>query len=58
MAACSAVRSNLEQFVYQRLRGFLRRRHQLQSRANRRFSRPYICGALGVVSLTALDRGV
>jgi RNA-directed DNA polymerase len=52
------VRGNLEQFVYQRVRGFLRRRHQVQTRANRRFSRQYVFGELGVVALTALDRGV
>jgi RNA-directed DNA polymerase len=52
------VRGNLEQFVYQRMRGFLRRRHQVQTRANRRFSRQYVFGALGVVSLTTLDRHV
>lgn len=52
------VRDNLDAFVYQRIRGFLRRRHQVQTRANRRFSRQYVYGELGVVSLTALDRGL
>jgi RNA-directed DNA polymerase len=52
------VRDNLDAFVYQRVRGFLRRRHQVQTRANRRFSRQYVYGKLGVVSLTALDRGL
>jgi RNA-directed DNA polymerase len=52
------VRDNLDAFVYQRVRGFLRRRHQVQTRANRRFSRQYVYRELGVVSLTALDRGL
>ena len=52
------VRQNLESFVYQRVRGFLRRRHQVQTRASRRFSRRYVFRELGVVSLPALGKSV
>ena len=52
------VRPNLAAFVYQRRRGFLRRRHQVQTRASRRFSRRYVFRELGVVSLPALGRSV
>jgi len=52
------VRQNLEALVYQRVRGFLRRRPQGQTRAHRRFSRRYVCQALGVVSLPALGKSV
>ena len=52
------VRNNLEQFVYQRVRGFLRRRHQVQTRATRRFGRRYVFRELGVVSLARLSRTV
>jgi RNA-directed DNA polymerase len=52
------VRNNLDKFVYQRVRGFLRRRHQVQTRANRWFSRRYVFEELGVVSLPGLRRAV
>jgi RNA-directed DNA polymerase len=52
------VRQNLDAFVYQRMRGFLRRRHQVQTRANRRYPRRYVFTELGVVSLEALGRTV
>ena len=52
------VRQNLDAFVCQRMRGFLRRRHQIQTRATRRFSRRYIFEELGVVSLTTLGGSV
>jgi RNA-directed DNA polymerase len=48
------TRQNLDAFVYQRVRGFLRRRHQLQNRGARRFSRRYVFQELGVLSLKAL----
>jgi RNA-directed DNA polymerase len=48
------TRQNLDAFVYQRVRGFLRRRHQVQTRANRHFSRRYVYEELGVISLKAL----
>ena len=48
------TRQNLDAFVYQRVRGFLRRRHQVQTRANRRFPRRYVFQELGVLSLEAL----
>jgi RNA-directed DNA polymerase len=48
------TRQNLDAFVYQRVRGFLRRRHQLQNRGARRFSRRYVFQELGVLSLESL----
>jgi len=48
------VRAKLDRFVYERLRGFLRRRHQVQTRANRHFPQRYVFGKLGVISLKAL----
>jgi RNA-directed DNA polymerase len=48
------TRQNLDAFVYQRMRGFLRRRHQLQNRGARRFSRRYVFQELGVLSLESL----
>jgi RNA-directed DNA polymerase len=48
------TRQNLDAFVYQRVRGFLRRRHQLQNRGARRFSRRYVFQELGVLSLKSL----
>jgi RNA-directed DNA polymerase len=48
------VRAKLDRFVYERLRGFLRRRHQVQTRANRHFPQRYVFGQLGVLSLKAL----
>jgi hypothetical protein len=52
------VRQNLDAFVYQRMRGFLRRRHQVQTRANRRYPRRYVFEELGVVSLDVLGGSV
>ena len=40
------------------VRGFLRRRHQVQTRANRRFPQRYVFGKLGVISLKALGGSV
>ena len=51
-------RQNLDEFVYQRMRGFLRRRHQVQTRATRRYPRRYVFEELGVVSLNALGGSV
>jgi RNA-directed DNA polymerase len=48
------TRQNLAAFVYQRVRGFLRRRPQLQNRGARRFSRRYVFQELGVLSLESL----
>jgi RNA-directed DNA polymerase len=48
------TRQKLDDFVYQRVRGFLRRRHQVQTRATRHFSRPYVYEELGMISLKAL----
>ena len=52
------VRNNLDEFVSQRMRGFLRRRHQVQTRATRRSPRRYVFKELGVVSLAALGGSV
>jgi RNA-directed DNA polymerase len=52
------VRQNLDEFVYQRMRGFLRRRHQVRSRATRRYPRRSVFEELGVVSLAALGGSV
>jgi RNA-directed DNA polymerase len=52
------VRANLDAFVYQRVRGFLRRRHQVPTRATRRFPQRYVFGQLGVLSLKALGGSV
>ena len=48
------TREKLDDFVYQRVRGFLRRRHQLQNRGARRFSRRYVFQELEVLSLESL----
>jgi RNA-directed DNA polymerase len=48
------TRQKLDDYVYQRLRGFLRRRHQVQNRGVRRFSRRYVFQELGVLSLESL----
>jgi RNA-directed DNA polymerase len=48
------TRQKLDAFVYQRVRGFLRRRHQVQTRATRHFTRRYVYEELGVISLKAL----
>jgi RNA-directed DNA polymerase len=52
------ARANLDRFVYERMRGFLRRRHQVQTRATRRFPQHYVFGKLGVISLKALGGSV
>jgi RNA-directed DNA polymerase len=51
-------RAKLDRFVYERLRGFLRRRHQVQTRANRHFPQRYVFDKLGVISLKALGGSV
>jgi RNA-directed DNA polymerase len=48
------TRQKLDDFVYQRVRGFLRRRHQVQNRGVRRFARRYVFQELGVLSLESL----
>ena len=52
------VRQNPDEFVYQRMRVFLHRRHQVQTRANRHYPRRYVFAELGVVSLDALGGSV
>ena len=46
-AAYRAVRN----YVYESVRHFLRRRHQVQSRATNRFSKEAVFGELGVLGL-------
>lgn len=41
----------VDNFVYQRVRGFLRRRHKVSSRGTRRFSDEVVFGELGVLRL-------
>jgi RNA-directed DNA polymerase len=50
------ARQNMDRFVYDRMRYFLRRRHQVSSRGTRRFPRVHVFGELGVVSLNGLER--
>ena len=47
----------VDNFVYQRVRGFLRRRHKVQSRGPRRFSDEAVCGKLGVLRLRWVQLG-
>jgi len=47
----------VDQFVYQRVRGFLRRRHKLPSRGTRRFSDEVVFGQLGVLRLRRVQLG-
>lgn len=47
----------VDQFVYQRVRGFLRRRHKLPSRGTRRFSDAVVFGQLGVLRLRQVQLG-
>jgi len=51
-----SVRQKLDCFVYDRVRNFMRRRHQVRSRGTRRWSKEHVFGELGVVSLNALPR--
>jgi RNA-directed DNA polymerase len=50
------VRHNLDRFVANRMRQFLRRRNKLQTGGWRRFGPRQVFGELGVVSLEALPR--
>ena len=52
------TRQNLDRFVYDRVRYFLRRRNQVQPRGVRRYPRGFVFGELGVVSLNALPRSM
>ena len=47
----------VDNFVYQRVRGFLQRRHKVQSRGTRRFSDEVVFGALGVIRLRWVQLG-
>ena len=47
----------IDNYVYERVRYFLRRRHKVQSRATRRFSDQIVFGELGVQRLRALHLG-
>jgi RNA-directed DNA polymerase len=50
------ARQKLDRFVYYRMRHFLRRRHQSQTRGVRKWPWDYVFGEMGVVSLDALPR--
>ena len=52
------TRQKLDRFVYDRVRGFLRRRNQVQTRGLRRYPREFVFGELGVVELNALPRSL
>lgn len=52
----SAYRA-VDNYVYERVRGFLQRRHKMQSRGTRRFSDEVVFGKLGVVRLRRLHLG-
>ena len=47
----------LDNYVYERVRGFLKRRHKVKSRATRKFSDKIAFGELGVQRLRALHIG-
>ncbi len=47
----------VDNFVYERVRGFLRRRHKVQSRGTRRFSGVVVFGARGVLRLRQVQLG-
>jgi RNA-directed DNA polymerase len=50
------LRQNLDTFVYDRMRRWLRRRHKVGTSGWRRFPQKYVYGHLGVLSLDALPR--
>ena len=50
------IRHKLDRFVYQRMRGFLRRRHKVPGRGTTRFSWQYVFKTLGVIELEDLPR--
>jgi RNA-directed DNA polymerase len=52
------TRQKLDRFVYDRVRSFLRRRNQVQTRGLRRYPREFVFGELGVVALNALPRSL
>ena len=47
----------VDNFVYQRVRGFMRRRHKVPSRGTRRFSDEVVFGKLGVLRLRRVQLG-
>ncbi|MBI4806068.1 MAG: group II intron reverse transcriptase/maturase [Desulfovibrio sp.] len=50
------ARQNMDLYVYDRIRSFLRRRHKVGSLGADRFPMSYVFGSLGVVSLRRLPR--
>jgi RNA-directed DNA polymerase len=52
----SQVRHDLDAYVEERVRAFLRRRHKVASRGRRQFPREKIFGELGVLSMRQLPR--
>ena len=47
----------VDNYVYERVRGFLRRRHKVSSRGTRRFSSERVYGKLGVIRLRQIHLG-
>ena len=47
----------VDNYVYERVRGFLRRRHKVQSRGTRRFSDEVVFGKMGVLCLRRVQLG-
>ena len=47
----------IDRCVYDRLRGFLRRRHKVSTQGHRRFGDAYLYGELGVVRMRTLHVG-
>jgi len=50
------IRRQLDWYVYERVRGFLRRRHKVQGLGSGRFPQEFVHGRLGVLSLEYLPR--
>src|ERR1039457_3357831 len=48
---CSKVHRAVDQYVYERVRGFLRRRHKVPSRGTTRFPSAVVFGEMGVMQL-------
>lgn len=53
--SCSTAYRTVDEHVYDRVRHFLRRRHKVQTRGTRRFSKSRVFGELGIVRLRELD---
>ena len=53
MAPVSTAYRAVDDYVYERVRDFLRRRHKVPGRGTKRFSCEYVYGELGVLRLDA-----